>query len=103
MALKLSVVSGAPDARTADLFVYAAFTPSPALKAPAKKPKKKSVAEAVVRPSFGGHLADVDEALGGLLLDTATKEGFTGAAGQTFSLHTHGRVAASRVLLVGMG
>jgi leucyl aminopeptidase len=98
--MKLSVVSGAPDARTADLLVYAAFTASAPPKT-RKKAKKKSIE--VTRPTFGGHLADVDEALGGLLLDTATKEGFTGAAGQTFSFHTHGRVAASRVLLVGMG
>src|SRR5690349_8765802 len=100
MALSLSVVSGAPDARPADLLVYAAFT---AAAPPATKKSKKKKAEGDARPSFGGHLSDVDGALGGLLIDTAVKEGFTGAAGQSFSFHTHGRVAASRILLVGMG
>ena len=111
MALTLSVVSGAPDARTADLLVYAAFTASTPDPLRARRDKKKQRAKkkavdkkpAEVRPDFGGHLHDVDAALGGLLIDTAVKEGFTGGAGQTFSFHTHGRVAASRVLLVGMG
>ena len=103
--MKISVVSGAPDARTADVLVYAAFTGTAQksnTKKPGKKPKKGEAA-APPRPSFGAHLADVDEALGGLLVDTAIREGFTGAAGQLFSLHTHGRVAASRIILVGLG
>lgn len=49
------------------------------------------------------HLAALDGKLRGHLRTAARDEGFTGKAGQTFSLHTHGRVPASRVLLVGMG
>jgi leucyl aminopeptidase len=114
--MKISVVSGAPDARTADVLVYAAFAAAAAEgkgkekkgkdgKKAKKAPKagKGKKAEEGARPDFGGHLADVDEALGGLLLETAAREGFTGAAGQLFSMHTHNRVAASRVLLVGLG
>ncbi len=111
--MKLSVVSGAPDARTANLLVYAAFaasSPDAESKGPkgkkrkGKKKKKRDDDDGGERrPDFGGHLGDVDEALGGLLLETAAREGFTGEAGQTFSMHTHGRVAASRVLLVGLG
>lgn len=115
--MKISVVSGAPDARTADVLVCAAFTAGEAPKSTKdrkrgkkeKKGKKNARSEArggSTDPSasnFGGHLADVDTALGGILLDTANREGFTGAAGQVFSMHTHGRIAARRVVLVGMG
>ena len=114
--IKISVVSGSPDARTADLLVYPGFAPPTAAeakgkkedkehRAPSKKGKKASAADKKARtePGFGRHLADVDDALGGLLSSTARDEGFTGAAGQTFLLHTHGRIAARRVALVGAG
>jgi leucyl aminopeptidase len=109
--MKISVVSGAPDARTADVLVYAAFTAAPAQEGSKKSRKKRKKdgskggqeGKADARASFGGHLSDVDDALGGLLVDTAVKEGFTGAAGQLFSFHTHARIAASRVILVGCG
>lgn len=116
--MKISVVSGAPDARTADMLVYAAFTTAqPAgegkggVKGEKKGKKGKKAGKAPrsarkapeARPGFGPHLAEVDEALGGLLLDTAAREGFSGAPGQIFSFHTHNRIAAGRVVLVGCG
>lgn len=114
--MKISVVSGAPDARTADLLVYPAFalpaqaagTAKAAPAEGAKKPKKGKKAKgagksAQAEASFGRHLADVDDALGGLLSATARDEGFTGASGQSFLLHTHGRIAARRAALVGVG
>ena len=108
--MKISVVSGAPDARTADLLVYPAFAlpeagAAPAKPAKGKKGKKAPRAAKAARPEpgFGPHLADVDDALGGLLSDTAREEGFTGAAGTSFLMHSHGRVAARRVALVGVG
>ena len=45
----------------------------------------------------------VDEALGGLLREAAADEDFGGRAEQTLTLHTHGRIAARRVLLAGVG
>ncbi len=48
-------------------------------------------------------LAALDEALGGVLLDAATQEGFKAKANQKFSLHTHGKLGASRVVLLGLG
>jgi leucyl aminopeptidase len=111
--MKISVVSGAPDARTADLLVYAAFQDKKPEKkdekiaAGAKKASKKddkSVEKKDDKPlTYGGHLGDVDEALGGLLLDAARQEGFKGAAGSAFLFHTHGRVGAARVALIGLG
>ncbi len=48
-------------------------------------------------------LAAVDKRLKGLLLTTAAEEGFKGKAEQSLLLHTHGKIAAARVLLVGLG
>ncbi|MBI1948370.1 MAG: leucyl aminopeptidase [Deltaproteobacteria bacterium] len=112
--MHISVVSGTPDARTADLLVYPGFAlPSAGAdeaddakgKGARKKGKKaaRTHKAAGTEPGFGKHLADVDDALGGLLSATAKDEGFTGAAGQTFLLHTHGRIAARRVALIGVG
>ena len=48
-------------------------------------------------------LRRADEALGGLLLHLAAEEGFKAKADQTFVLHTHGKLAAPKVLLLGLG
>jgi leucyl aminopeptidase len=48
-------------------------------------------------------LAEVDAALEGLLLKAASHEGFKGKAEQTWTLHTHGRIKADRVMLLGLG
>src|SRR5262245_50738625 len=44
-----------------------------------------------------------DRALDGLLSRVVADEQFKGKKGQTLSLHTHGRVAPQRLLLVGGG
>jgi len=45
----------------------------------------------------------VDQRLDGLLARLVSDEQFKGKKGQTLSLHTHGRVASQRILLVGGG
>jgi leucyl aminopeptidase len=50
-----------------------------------------------------GALADADKALGGVLLKAAAEEGFKGKTEQTFLLHTHGKLSAGRVVLLGLG
>ncbi|HEY4238449.1 MAG TPA: leucyl aminopeptidase [Kofleriaceae bacterium] len=45
----------------------------------------------------------LDAALGGHLLDAARAESFDGKVGQTVVLHTHGRIPAKRVVIVGAG
>ncbi len=54
-------------------------------------------------PRPNGAVADVNQALAGQLLRAANEEGFRGKADQTFVLHTHGRLPAARVVLVGTG
>jgi leucyl aminopeptidase len=48
-------------------------------------------------------LAALDQALGGVLLEAAKAEGFAGKANETFVLHTHGKIPADRVMLLGLG
>ncbi|MFN0062518.1 MAG: leucyl aminopeptidase [Myxococcaceae bacterium] len=50
-----------------------------------------------------GLLTDIDKALGGLLRRAAAEEGFAAKTDQSFVFHTHGRLAAARVLLLGLG
>jgi leucyl aminopeptidase len=45
----------------------------------------------------------LDAKLGGLLVAAATDERFEGKPGQTVSLHTHGKLSARRVVLLGAG
>ncbi len=45
----------------------------------------------------------LDGALGGVLRDIARQEGFTGKAGSKLLVHSHGKIAASHVLLLGLG
>lgn len=49
------------------------------------------------------HLSDLDRALGGLLRRVAEEEEFTGKDGQQLSLHTHAKVGAARLLVLGLG
>src|SRR5882672_3374703 len=49
------------------------------------------------------HLGDLDRALGGLLGAVAAQEEFTGKEGQQLALHTHAKVAAQRLLVLGVG
>jgi len=104
--MKLAVVSGAPEARAADLLAYAV---SPAPKGDANKAQTNKGAKPPAKKSSskGGWVPEglqvVDAALGGLLAETIAAEGFAGSPGQTLSLHTHGKLAATRLLLVGVG
>src|SRR5688572_2534552 len=45
----------------------------------------------------------IDSALGGVLADVARSEQFDGKPGQSIVVHTHGRLPAKRVLVVGAG
>ena len=48
-------------------------------------------------------LADLDRAVGGLLLRCAQDEEFKGAEGQQLSLHSHGKAGPLRILVLGLG
>ncbi|GAC1337991.1 MAG: leucyl aminopeptidase [Myxococcales bacterium] len=48
-------------------------------------------------------LGDADRALQGLVARAAADEEFKAREGQTLSLHTHGKLAAARLLVVGLG
>lgn len=61
--------------------------------------KKGGEAESGSRAAF----AAIDGALGGVLKRTVEEEQFTGKKNQSLSFHTHGRIGASRVLLIGAG
>ena len=50
---------------------------------------------------WSGVLKKVDEALGGLLSTVADEEKFEGKADTSLVLHTHGKIAATRVALLG--
>lgn len=54
-------------------------------------------------PTKDSIFKSADQALGGVLSDVAKSEGFEGKAGQTISVHTHGRIPARRLLVVGGG
>jgi leucyl aminopeptidase len=113
--LKIVSVFGAPEARAADLIAFAVSTTASAAsagppeesKAKARgasarsTAKKKSSATKV--PALPAELKHIDTALQGLLGEVAAAEGFTGASGQTVALHTHGKLPATRILLVGVG
>jgi leucyl aminopeptidase len=45
----------------------------------------------------------VDSALGGVLAEVAREESFEGKSGQSVAVHTHGRIHARRVLVLGAG
>ena len=58
--------------------------------------------------SFGDPTKDAifksaDQALGGVLADVARSESFEGKSGQSITVHTHGRIPARRVLVIGGG
>jgi len=77
MALPTSVVSAKPASHAAGLLVF------------------------FVRE--GEKLAPVDGALDGLLSRCAKEEEFTGKEGQVLSLHTHGKISAERIAVIGIG
>ena len=54
-------------------------------------------------PSKDSIFKSVDSALGGVLAEVAKSESFDGKVGQTIAVHTHGRIPAKRVFVVGAG
>jgi leucyl aminopeptidase len=54
-------------------------------------------------PSKDPVFKSADQALGGVLAEVAKSEHFEGKSGQTISVHTHGRLPAKRVVVVGGG
>jgi leucyl aminopeptidase len=54
-------------------------------------------------PSKDAVFKAVDTALGGVLADVAKSESFEGKANQSITVHTHGRIPARRVLVLGGG
>jgi leucyl aminopeptidase len=54
-------------------------------------------------PSKDSIFKSVDSALGGILVDIVKSESFDGKNGQTVVVHTHGRLPAKRILVVGAG
>ena len=47
-------------------------------------------------------VSELNDALSGVLVEAASEEGFEGKPGQSFGLHTHGRVAAKHIVLFGV-
>src|ERR1700742_1005354 len=54
-------------------------------------------------PSKDSIFKSVDSALGGVLAEIAKSESFDGKLGQTIVVHTHGRIRAKRVVVLGGG
>jgi len=79
--IELTLLHGAPLEAHVDLFAFTTFG----------DPSKDSI------------FKSVDSALGGVLADVAKSESFDGKTGQSIVVHTHGRIPAKRVLVVGGG
>ncbi len=54
-------------------------------------------------PSKDPVFKSADQALGGLLSEVALSESFEGKAGQSLVLHTHKKLAAKRIVVIGAG
>src|SRR5690242_6562064 len=54
-------------------------------------------------PAKDSIFKSVDQALDGVLADVARSESFEGKAGQSITVHTHGRTTARRVIVIGGG
>src|SRR6187397_513312 len=71
-------------------------------------PALQATVDLLAFTSFGDPTKDalfksVDAALGGVLADVARSELFEGKTGQSLTVHTHGRIPARRVLVIGAG
>jgi leucyl aminopeptidase len=53
--------------------------------------------------TYSGVVKAADKALGGLLTAVAAEENFGGKVGESFELHTHGKLPANRVIVFGLG
>jgi leucyl aminopeptidase len=79
--IEVTLLQGAPQEAPVDLFAFTTFG----------DPSKDSFFKAV------------DSALSGVLSDVAKCESFEGKTGQSIVVHTHGRIPAKRILVVGAG
>jgi leucyl aminopeptidase len=79
--IELTLLQGAPQEAHVDLFAFTTFGD----------------------PSKDSFFKSVDTALSGVLSDVAKSESFEGKTGQTIVVHTHGRIPAKRILVVGAG
>ncbi|HEY0478631.1 MAG TPA: leucyl aminopeptidase [Kofleriaceae bacterium] len=79
--IELTLLQGAPLQAHVDLFAFTTFG----------DPGKDSI------------FKSVDSALNGVLSDVAKSESFDGKTGQSIVVHTHGRIPAKRILVVGAG
>jgi leucyl aminopeptidase len=79
--IEVTLLQGAPLEAQVDLFAFTTFG----------DPSKDSI------------FKSVDTALDGVLADVAKTESFEGKSGQAVVVHTHGRIPAKRVLVVGGG
>jgi leucyl aminopeptidase len=79
--IELTLLQGAPQEAHVDLFAFTTFGD----------------------PSKDSFFKSIDSALGGVLTDVAKSESFEGKTGQSIVIHTHGRVPAKRILVVGGG
>src|ERR1041385_2987488 len=79
--IELTLLQGAPVEAHVDLFAFTTFGD----------------------PSKDSFFKSVDSTLGGVLSDVAKSESFDGKSGQSIVVHTHGRIPAKRILVVGAG
>jgi len=79
--IEVTLLQGAPLAAQVDLLAFTTFG----------DPGKDSI------------FKSIDSALGGVLSDVAKSESFDGKSGQSLTVHTHGRIPAKRILVVGAG
>ncbi|MCH7951277.1 leucyl aminopeptidase [Patescibacteria group bacterium] len=75
----------------------------------AKRAKLESQrTDATILPCFQGEetkgmVSSIDRALNGVLARTIGEENFEGKLGKTFLFHTHGKIPARRIIVVGLG
>ena len=79
--IELTLLQGAPQEAHVDLFAFTTFGD----------------------PSKDSFFRSLDSALSGVLSDVAKSESFEGKIGQSIVVHTHGRIPAKRILVVGAG
>src|SRR5215475_16228419 len=79
--IELTLLQGAPQEAHVDLFAFTTFGD----------------------PSKASFFKSLNSALSGVLSDVAKSESFESKTGQSIVVHTHGRVPAKRILVVGAG
>src|ERR1041384_7682370 len=79
--IELTLLQGAPREARVDLFAFTTFGD----------------------PSKDSFFKTIDSSLNGVLSDVAKSESFEGKTGQSIIVHTHGKLPAKRILVVGAG